>query len=275
MKTTTKTIHINKTNLTKSKIYDKEVVQNTSIRKNKLKIINTNIKNQKNQNSDKKPKPIKTETERKSLATKFILSEDNTTNDNNNNSNKNPINTNVNIINININNTQPNITNTENKLTDKEFSILLKQKLEEINQIKAQNELKNEKKFNEINNNLNLNLREDEDDLKNLLNSLNLKDINSSINNQSNTYSSIYNNNNSNLFSSIFQESTNNVQRKTFIDVPKNYNINNNENIICNNIINSRPKTSLYQYLGNDIDKYMLMKGERPFNVSKLYSCRL
>ena len=267
MKNTGKTIHINKINLMKNQTNNNEVVKNTSIRKNKLKIINTNIKNQKNQTSDKKPKPIKTETERKSLATKFILSEDNTTNDNNNNSNKNPINTNVNIINININNTQPNITNTENKLTDKEFSILLKQKLEEINQIKAQNELKNEKKFNEINNNLNLNLREDEDDLKNLLNSLNLKDINSSINNQSNTYSSIYNNNNSNLFSSIFQESTNNVQRKTFIDVPKNYNINNNENIICNNIINSRPKSSLYQYLGNDIEKYMLMKGERPINV--------
>ena len=255
MKNTGKTIHINKINLMKNQIHNNEVVKNTSTRKNKLKIINTNNKNPKNQTSDIKLKPLKTETEKKSLVSKFILTEETTNTDNNNN--KNPVNTNVNIINININNTQPNITNTENKLTDKEFSILLKQKLEEINQIKAQNELQKEKKINEINNNLNLNLRDDEDDLKNLLSSLNLKD----------TYSSIYNNNNSNLFSSIFQESATNNQTKTFIDVPKNYNINNNENIMCNNIINSRPKSSLYQYLGNDVEKYMLMKGETPINV--------
>ena len=266
-KNTAKTIHINKTNLIKNQIHEKEVVKNTSTRKNKLKIINTNNKNQKNQTSDKKPKITKNETERKPLTNKFILPEEINTKENSNN---NPINTNVNIINININNTQPNMPNKENNFTDKEFSMLLKQKLDEINQIKAQNDLLKEKKINEINNNLNLNLRDDEDELKALLNSLNLKEINSSITNQNNTYSSIYNNsnnNNSNLFSSIFQDSGLNNQTKTFIDVPKNYTINNPGNTPINNLNNSRPKSSLYQYLGNDMEKFMLLKGERPINV--------
>ena len=265
VKNNAKTIKINKNNFIKNQIHNKEVIKNTSTRKNKLKIINTNNKNQKNQTSDKKPKTIKNETERKPLTTKFILSKETNIKENNNG---NPISTNVNIINININNNnQPNINNTENNYSDKDFSILLKQKLEEINQIKAQNELQKEKKFNEINNNLNLNLKDDEEDIKALLNSLNLREINSSIVNQNNTYSSIYNNNNSNLFSSIFQDSATNNQTKTFIDVPKNYTINNTENNIGNNLNNSRPKSSLYQYLGNDIEKYMLMKGERPINV--------
>jgi len=282
MKTTTKTIHINKTNLTKNKIYDKEVVQNTSIRKNKLKIINTNNKNKKSQISEHKPKTVRHETEIKPITSKFILSEESTNKEPNNKA----INTNVNIINININNNQipsnfniqgrnpdilPKISNSENNFSDKELSFLLKQKLNAINQVKNQNEINNENKINEINNNLNINMREDEDELKALLSSLNLKEINSSIinqNNQSNNYSSLYNNNNSNLFSSIFQDSTNINQTKTFIDVPnKNYSINkNNENNIINTN-NSRPKSSLFQYLGNDIEKYMLLKGERPINI--------
>ena len=232
-KTTAKTIYINKTNLIKNKQKGKEAKKSSSIHKNKLKIINTNNKAKKIMTSEQKTKTI---TERKPVHNKFILNEEQTSKASTNNQ----INTNVNIINININNNQippnyniPGANQNDNKIND--------------------------------NNNINYNIKEDEDEIKALLNSLNLKDIN----NQNNNNTNLYNNNNSNLFSSIFQDSATNSQTKTFIDVNNNYslkadNINNN-NIINTN--NSRPKSSLYQYLGNDIEKYMLLKGERPINV--------
>ena len=124
-------------------------------------------------------------------------------------------------------------------ISDKELPFLLKQKLNDISQ-------KNENKNNDLNNN-NINIRDDEEEIKALLNSINFKDIN----NQNDTYSNIYNNN-SNLFSSVFQDSVMNSQTKTFIDVPKNYSLKK-ENMVNNS--NSRPKSSLYQYLGNDFEK--------------------
>ena len=257
-KTTAKTIYLNKSNIIKNPANDKEIMNDKSIHKTKHKIININNKIKKNDTSERKPKTIRHETERKPLTTKFSLNEENLVKD------QPPINTNVNIINININNNQippnynmtgrnrtilHNISNSENAFSDKELSFLIKQKINDINQ-------KNENKINE-NNNVNINMPEDEDELKALLSSLNQSSTYSNINNNINT-----NNNLSNLFSSIFLDSGNNNQTKTFIDVSNNNNYSlKTENNILNN--NSRPKSSLYQYLGNDI----LMKGERPINV--------
>ena len=258
---TSKTICINKQTLIKNKPNENERIKNTSIRKNKIKLINTNDKTKKSIDTDKK---LIISTERKSLTSKFNLNEESITKEPTNK----PINTNVNIINININSNQipsnfniteknqdiiPNNMNVSsiNNISDKELPYLLKQKLNDISQ-------KNENKNNDLNNN-NINIRDDEEEIKALLNSINFKEIN----NQSDTYSNIYNNN-SHLFSSVFQDSVMNSQTKTFIDVPKNYSLKK-ENMVNNN--SSRPKSSLYQYLGNDFEKYMLMKGERPINV--------
>ena len=258
---TSKTICINKQTLIKNKPNENERIKNTSIRKNKIKLINTNDKTKKSIDTDKK---LIISTERKSLTSKFNLNEESITKEPTNK----PINTNVNIINININSNQipsnfniteknqdiiPNNMNVSgiNNISDKELPYLLKQKLNDISQ-------KNENKNNDLNNN-NINIRDDEEEIKALLNSINFKEIN----NQSDTYSNIYNNN-SHLFSSIFQDSVMNSQTKTFIDIPKNYSLKK-ENMVNNN--SSRPKSSLYQYLGNDFEKYMLMKGERPINV--------
>ena len=261
IKPNSKTIYINKTILIKNKTNNKESINNTSIHKNKIKINNTiNNKNKKIAKSDRKPKPIRQETERKQITPNFSLNEEfSKTKKEETNT---PINTNVNIINININNNQippnynltmrknniiHNISNSENTFSDKEIPFLINQKLNDMNQ---KNEINNNDK-----NNTNINIPEDEDELKALLSSLN----------QSNIYSSIYNNNGnnntSNLFSSIFQDSVNNSQTKTFINFPNNnYSLKTDNNIFTNN---TRPKSSLFQYLGND----MIMKGERPINV--------
>ena len=268
LKTTAKTIYINKTNLIKNKENDKEAIKNKSIGKNKLKIINSNNKDKKNNISEQKPKTMRHETEKKPITSKFVLNEEIKDKPQSNGL----INNNLNIINININNNQVpnnynipgrnqnflhNMINSDNTFSDKELPLLLKQKLNDMQQ-------KNEIKLNE-NNLTNINMPEDEDELKALLNSLNLKDVNNSIINQSNlNYNLFYDNNNSNLFSSIFQDSVTNSQTKTFIDATNNYSLKNDSNINTNN---SRPKSSLFQYLGNDIEKYMLMKGERPINV--------
>jgi len=263
---TAKTIKINKQNLIKNKPNEKDGTKNTSTRKNKIKLINTNDKTKKSTATDKK---LKISTERKSLTSKFNLNEESITKEQTNK----PINTNVNIINININSNQiptnfniPEVNQNvipnnisivdNNTFSENELPFLLKQKLNDINQ---KNESKNDY-YNTNNTNNNINMREDEEEIKALLNSINFKDIN---NQSSNNYSNIYNNN-SNLFSSVFQDSVTNSQTKTFIDVPKNYSLKK-ESMINNN--NSRPKSSLYQYLGNDIEKYMFMKGERPINV--------
>ena len=118
---------------------------------------------------------------------------------------------------------------------------------------------KNQNIIKDFKTNNNINIRDDEEEIKVLLNSINFKDIN----NQSDTYSNIYNNN-INLFSSVFQDSVMNSQTKTFIEVPKNYSLKT-ENMVNND--NSRQKNSLYQYLGNEFEKYMIMKGERPIKV--------
>jgi hypothetical protein len=138
--------------------------------------------------------------------------------------------------------------------------LLIQQKLKEINEIKNKNEekCKNLKNKSLENNSLQI-LMEEEDELKALLNPLYLKDLNiPSMNNRENTLS-----NNSNTFSSIFQESFPN-QTKTFISNPQNYSLKK-ENSGTNN--NTRPKSSLFQYLGNDIEKYMLLQGEKSINV--------
>ena len=262
-----KNININKNDIIKTPIEEKEIkTKNNSIQKKKLKLIN---------NKDKKiittePK-LKHESEKKPITAKFSLNEENNNITNNNkpknNNNNSSLNTNVNIINININNNKNN--NVQNpSLSDKEISILIQQKLKEINQIKNKNEHKkkslNKSKTieNKTIDNSFKTLREEEEELKVLLNPLYLKDLN----NQNNTITNILNNtNNSNLFSSIFQESQPN-QTKTFIGIPKNYSLKTDNNLNINNN-NSRPKSSLFQYLGNDIDKYMLMQGEKPINV--------
>ena len=281
-KTTAKTIRLNKATLIKNQRNDKDRAKNTSIRKKKLKIINTN-KNNQNLTTEQKPKTVRHETEHKPITSKFILSEKNISKEK---PGINPINANVNIINININNNplpiHPNYNltevnqnfssniNTQNTFSDKEI-YLLKKKLNEINQGKAQNEMNNKNEnINILNNNMNIDMREEEDEIKNILNTFNLKDLNISSNNQNNTFSTLSNNyynnniNNSNLYSSIFQDSTTNNKTKTFIDNTQNYSLQTENNI---NINNSRPKSSLFQYLGNDIEKYMLLKGERPINV--------
>ena len=268
LKTTAKTIYINKSNSIKNKDNNKETLKNKSLGKNKLKIINSHNKVKKTNISEQKPKTMRLETEKKPIKSKFVLKEEIKDNQQPNGL----INTNVNIINININNNQApnnynipernsnilhNLSSSENTFSDKDLPLLLKQKLNDISQ-------KNEIKINDNNTN-NINMREDEDEIKALLSSLNLKEVNSSIINQSNlNYNLFHNNNNSNLYSSIFQDSAANSQTKTFIDVPNNYSLKNDNNISNNN---SRPKSSLFQYLGNDIEKYMLMKGERPINV--------
>ena len=228
---TSKTICINKQTLIKNKPNENERIKNTSIRKNKIKLINTNDKTKKSIDTDKK---LIISTERKSLTSKFNLNEESITKEPTNK----PINTNVNIINININSNQipsnfniteknqdiiPNNMNVSsiNNISDKELPYLLKQKLNDISQ-------KNENKNNDLNNN-NINIRDDEEEIKALLNSINFKEIN----NQSDTYSNIYNNN-SHLFSSVFQDSVMNSQTKTFIDIPKNYSLKK-ENMVNNN----------------------------------------
>ena len=279
-----KKITINKNDVSKTPIIENET-KNNSIQKKKIKIINNNNKDKKNLGTESKPKPVRHETEKKSVTTKFNLNEENSSKQKKDNSS---INTNVNIINININNN--NNTNNANNpsITDKELSYIIKQKLKEINQIKNnekeernqnqgqnQNQAKNQKQNqnqinqNKINGNKNIDssfkaLGEEEEELKALLNPLYLKDINLSSNNQSNTITNILNNtNNSNLFSSIFQDSFPN-QANTFIGMPQNYSLKTDNNANSNN---SRPKSSLFQYLGNDIEKFMLMQGEKPINV--------
>ena len=96
---TSKTICINKQTLIKNKPNENERIKNTSIRKNKIKLINTNDKTKKSIDIDKK---LIISTERKSLTSKFNLNEESITKEPTNK----PINTNVNIINININSNQ-------------------------------------------------------------------------------------------------------------------------------------------------------------------------
>jgi hypothetical protein len=243
--------------------------KNNSINKKKIKDFNNNNNNKVKKSIIKvsKPKPIRHETEKKTLTTKFLLNQDNNSKIQNNNS----LNANVNIINININNNNSsnNFNGSLNSKTssslqtisDKEISFIIKQKLKQINQKKCdeknQNQNENKKKENSFKT-----LKEEEEELKALLNPLYLKDLNIS-NSQSNTIGSIMNNTNtSNLFSSIFQDSIPN-QTKTFIGKPQNYSLKTENNV--NDV--SRPKSSLFQYLGNDIEKYMLIHGEKPINV--------
>ena len=260
-----KNINATKNNLKKTQIIECET-KNNSIQKKKNK--NNDCKEKKILTTEPKTKPIKHETEKKPLITKFNLNEENVNEINNNinsnkpkNNNNSSINRNVNIINININNNNNNINNSQHQsISEKEISLLIQQKLKEINEIKSKNEenCKNLKNKSLENNSLQI-LMEEEDELKTLLNPLYLKDLNMpSINNRENTLSI-----NSNTFSSIFQETFPN-QTKTFISNPQNYSLKT-ENIATNN--NTRPKSSLFQYLGNDIEKYMLLQGEKPINV--------
>ena len=148
-------------------------------------------------------------------------------------------------------------------LSDKDISFLIQQKLKAINKNEDKNKSQNKSKTieNKTIDNSCKPLREEEEELKDLLNPLYLKDLNI----QNNTITNILNNtNNTNLFSSIFQESLPN-QTKTFIGIPKNNSLKIENNLNINN--NSRPKSSLFQYLGNDIEKYMLIRGEKPINV--------
>ena len=260
-----KSLNVTKNNIRKTPIIECET-KNSSMQKKKIK--NSDYKGKKILTTEPKPKPIRHETENKPIITKFSLNEENVNdiNNNNNNSNKqknnknnnSSINRNVNIINININNNN-NINNSQhNSISEKELSLLIQQKLKEINEIK--------KKTEENSNNSLKTLMEEEEELKALLNPLYLKDLNiSSTNNRNNTLTSILNNsNNSNIFSSILQESFPN-QTKTFISNPQNYSLKTENTVSYNN--NTRPKSSLFQYLGNDIEKYMLMHGEKPINV--------
>ena len=240
--------------------------KNNSLQKKKIQ--NISHKQKKNLGTDIKPKTIRHETEKKPLTTKFNLNEENNINSKQNNKKNSSINTNVNIINININNN--NTHNIKNQsISDKEISLIIKQKLKEINDIKSKNEEKKfpknkgKTKYSKIIDNSFKASKGEEDELKALLNPLYLKDL-SITNNQSNTITNILNNtNNSNLFSSIFQESQPN-KTKTFIGMPENYSLKT-ENNVNSNV--SRPKSSLFQYLGNDIEKYMLMHGENSINV--------
>ena len=277
-----KKITINKNDVSKTPIIENDT-KNNSIQKKKLKIINNNTKDKKNLGKELKPKPVRQETEKKPVTTKFNLNEENSSKQKKDNSS---ISTNVNIINININNNNNTNNATNPSITEKELSYIIKQKLKEISQIKnnekeeriqnqgqnqnqTKNQKQNQKNQNTINENKNIDssfkaLREEEEELKTLLNPLYLKDINLSSNNQSKTITNILNNtNNSNLFSSIFQDSFPN-QTNTFIGMPQNYSLKTDNNIFSNS---SRPKSSLFQYLGNDIEKYMLLHGEKPINV--------
>ena len=89
----------NKQTLIKNKPNENEPTKNTSISKNKIKLININYKTKKSINTDKK---LKISTEKKSLTSKFNLNEESITKE----PTYKPINTNVNIINININSNQ-------------------------------------------------------------------------------------------------------------------------------------------------------------------------
>ena len=73
---TSKTICINKQTLIKNKPNENERIKNTSIRKNKIKLINTNDKTKKSIDTDKK---LIISTERKSLTSKFNLNEESIT----------------------------------------------------------------------------------------------------------------------------------------------------------------------------------------------------
>ena len=128
-----KKITINKNDVSKTPIIENET-KNNSIQKKKIKIINNNNnKDKKNLGTESKPKPVRHETEKKPVTTKFSLNEENSSKQKKDNSS---INTSVNIINININNNN-NTNNTNNpSITDKELSYIIKQKLKEINQIK-------------------------------------------------------------------------------------------------------------------------------------------
>ena len=269
-----KNINTTKNDIGKTPIIECGTTKNSSIQKKKIKNIN---KDKKNITTESKIKPTRHETEKKPITTKFSLNEENlnninnTTKPKNNQNNNSSINTNVNIINININNNNSNSTNNNQhpSISDKELSLLIQQKLKEINEIKNKSEDKsqNQKKTSDNKNldNSIKTLREEEEELKALLNPLYLKDLNlSSINNRNNKVTSLLTNpNNSNIFSSIFQDSCPN-QTKTFIGNPQNYSLKTDNNINYNN---SRPKSSLFQYLGNDIEKYMLIHGEKPINV--------
>jgi 3'-phosphoadenosine 5'-phosphosulfate (PAPS) 3'-phosphatase len=103
------------------------------------------------------PKPIRHETEKKTITTKFFLNQDD-----NRKMQNNSINANVNIINININNNNSsnnfngNISSKNSSslqtISDKEISYIIKQKLKQINQKKCdeknQNQNENKKKDN-------------------------------------------------------------------------------------------------------------------------------
>ena len=270
-KNQSKKINVAKNDINSTTIIEYEPKHN-SIQKKKVKNNNIN-KDKKNLTAEQKQKPIRHETGKKTVIAKFNINDENNNNINNsnkqkNNNNKSAINTNVNIINININNNTNRANNIQDQsITDKEISFIITQKLKEINQIKNKNEGKNKSLTQEQNKNqkqnANLNkkkenknidnsfktLREEEEELKALLSPLYLKDLS--------------NISNSNLFSSIFQESCPN-QTKTFIGNPTDCSLKTENNL---NINNSRPKSSLFQYLGNDIEKYMLMQGEKPINV--------
>ena len=144
-------------------------------------------------------------------------------------------------------------------MSDKEILFLIQQKLKEIkNKNEDKNKSQNKSKVIE-NKTINNSFKAlGEEELKELLNPLYFKDLN----NTNNTITNILNNtNNTNLFSSIYQDSSLQNQTKTFIDIPKNYSLKTENNLNINN--NSRPKSSLFQYLGNDI----LLKGDKPINL--------
>ena len=264
-----KKINIKKNDIRKISMNESET-KNNSINKKKIKDLNNNNNNN---NKVKKsimkvsnPKPIRHETEKKTITTKFFLNQDD-----NRKMQNNSINANVNIINININNNNSsnnfngNISSKNSSslqtISDKEISYIIKQKLKQINQKKCDEKNQNQNENKKKDNSFKI-LKEEEEELKALLSPLYLKDLNIS-NSQSNTLGSIMNNTNtSNLFSSIFQDSIPN-QTKTFIGKPQNYSLKTENNV--NDV--SRPKSSLFQYLGNDIEKYMLIHGEKPINV--------
>ena len=266
-----KNININKNNEIITPINKNKTNHQTMRLKNNTK---TNDDNKKKRNliNDQNSKPVKHETEAKLISSKYILNCENDNNKKNikNNNSKNSI---VNIININLNksnsNNNHNIINNSNNgsfiISDKEISNIIKQKVKKINQMK--NIEKNKKK--EIMNNNSCKILLEEEELKNLLNPLYLKNLNTSTNNQKCNIANNINNkkiniNNSDLFTSIFQDSFIN-QTKTFIEVPQKYSIKTSNNSNVNNI--SRPKSSLFQYFENNNERSMLIKEEKPIIV--------
>jgi len=275
-KNNVKKININKNDISKTSMNESET-KNNSINKKKIKDLNNNNNNKVKKSIIKvsKPKPLRHETEKKTLTTKFLLNKD----DNSKMKNNNSINANVNIINININNNNSsnnfngNLSNKNSSslqtISDKEISFIIKQKLKQMNHKKCDEKNQNQNESKKKDNSFKI-LKEEEEELKALLNPLYLKDLNIS-NSQSNTIGSIMNNtNSSHLFSSIFQDSIPN-QTKTFIGKPQNYSLKTENNV--NDV--SRPKSSLFQYLGNDIEKYMLIHGEKPINVINFIAKKL